>query len=53
MVFVCADLVRDKISSLLATEPDRGRFGEFAESGWKPTGTAVKGVGKAGSMKTK
>lgn len=38
-----ADLERDKISTL-PTEPARERrWDGVAESGWKPTGTAVKG----------
>jgi hypothetical protein len=53
VVFVCADLGRDRISSLLLTEPAREpRVTCDADSGWKPTGTAVRGWDKAGTMKT-
>lgn len=48
---VGADLGRDKISSLVLTEPvrDPELYG-FAQSGWKLAGTAVKG---GGTMKTR
>ncbi len=53
VVIGCADLRRDGIFSLLLTEPAREpRVACFAGSGWKPTGTAVKGWERAGTMKT-
>ena len=42
VIFLCADLGRDRISSLLLFEPAREpRVTCVADSGWKPTGTAV------------
>lgn len=53
MVFVCADLGRDRKSNLLLTDPARDRmFTGVADSGWKLTGTAVKGGAKAGTIET-
>lgn len=41
-VLICANLGRDRISSLLLFEPAREpRVICVADSGWKPTGTAV------------
>ena len=52
VVFIRADLERDRISSLLLTEPARGPMDTcVTDSGWKPTGTAVKGGARAGTMK--
>lgn len=52
MVF-CADLVRDRSSSLLLTEPARDRrLAGAADNGWKLAGTADNGVSRAGTMET-
>lgn len=40
------------MSSLPPTEPTRGpKFAGAADNGWKPAGTAVKGGGRAGTMR--
>lgn len=52
LVFVCADLERDRISNLLLTEPTREPMDTcVADSGWKPNGAAVKWGARAGTMK--
>lgn len=53
LIFVCADLWRDKISSLLLTEAARElRFAGVAENGWRLAGAAGNGSRGAGTMKT-
>lgn len=54
LIFACADLGRDKISSLLLTELARVlRLSGVTENGWRLAGTAGKGETGAGTMKTK
>jgi len=50
-MYVGANLERDKISSLVLTEPARDlELYGVVENGWKLAGTAVKGIG---TMKTR